>query len=459
MKQSQSIAVRSRFLFTLGFVLVGLLPASLQGQGRIESWGLNSYGQVSSAPGGTDFSQVAAGCVHSLAMRADGSIVSWGYNGEGQVADTPTGTGFTQVAAGCGHSLALHADGSIASWGYDGYGQVSSSPGGTGFTQVAGGFRHSIALRADGSIASWGYDFWGQVSNIPGGTDFIQVEAGYGHSVALRSDGSIESWGSVWSLNAPVETGFTQVSSHGNHSLALRADGSIVSWGRDDNGQVSNTPISTGFLQVAAGEDHSLALRADGSIVAWGLDVDGQVSNTPAGTGYTQVDGGWKHSIALNTYNSGNAFCFGDGSGNFCPCLNFGNAGEGCANTSGTGGARLTASGSAFLSNDTLQLHVAGVPGSKPGLILRGMIQLNGGLGNFVGDGLLCTSGQTARSQVQFTSAGSTTFSDFQGSPFGASSYPGGVPTNYQFWYRDMTNTCSGLGFNFSNAWTVTWQP
>ena len=351
-----------------------------------------------------------------------------------------------------------HGQGSSVSWG-----QVSSTPTGADFIQVAGGLAHSLALRADGSIVSWGDDFGGLVSNTPSGTGFTQVAGGYGHSHALHSDGSIQSWGANYYgvvSGTPGGTGFTQVAvgPGGTHAHALRTDGSLVSWGGDGAGQVSNTPAGTGFTQVAAGSGHSLALRVDGSIVAWGLNNHGQVSNTPTETGFTQVAGGVHHSLALHV-TAGEAFCFGDGSGNFCPCLNFGNAGEGCANSSGTGGATLVASGSAWLANDNFQLHVVGGPFSSPGLILRGTTQLNGGLGSFVGDGLLCTSGQTARSQVQFTLAGSTTFSDFQGSPFGASSYPGGVPTNYQYWYRDMANTCSGLGFNFSNAWTATWLP
>ncbi len=122
-------------------------------------------------------------------------------------------------------------------------------------------------------------------------------------------------------------------------------------------------------------------------------------------------------------------------------------------------GATLAGSGEASLTNDSFQLDVAGVPGNKPGLIVLGANQLNGGLGNPVGDGLLCVGGQTARSQVQASAAGFTTFADFQGQPFGASSYGPGVPTNYQYWYRDTANTCSGSGFNFSNAWTTTWLP
>ena len=119
----------------------------------------------------------------------------------------------------------------------------------------------------------------------------------------------------------------------------------------------------------------------------------------------------------------------------------------------------LTASGNAAISNDTFQIAIGRTPSATPGLLLRGAIQVNGGLGNPVGDGLLCTAGNLARSHVQVTVGGNTTFADFNGLPFGAAAIGLGVPTNYQFWYRDPQNTCSGSGFNFSNAWTVTWLP
>ena len=69
----------------------------------------------------------------------------------------------------------------------------------------------------------------------------------------------------------------------------------------------------------------------------------------------------------------------------------------------------------AAVIGDTFWLDVQGVPGSKPGLILRGNNQLAGGLGAPVGDGLLCVAGQSARSHVQITSGGSTSFTDING--------------------------------------------
>ena len=149
-------------------------------------------------------------------------------------------------------------------------------------------------------------------------------------------------------------------------------------------------------------------------------------------------------------------YCFGDGTGTPCPCGATGAPGSGCANTGSANGALLVGSGNALLSNDTFQLQITGIPGNKPGLVLRGMNQVNG---IQAGDGLLCTLGQTARSHVQITSAGSTLYTNFSGQSFGATSYGAGVVTNYQFWYRDPTNTCSGGGFNFTNAYAVVWQP
>ena len=49
---------------------------------------------------------------------------------------------------------------------------------------------------------------------------------------------------------------------------------------------------------------------------------------------------------------------------------------------------------------------------------------------------------------------------DWRGQPFGA--FPGasyyGAPSYYQWWYRDPQNSCTGQGFNFTNAWRADWR-
>ncbi|MFT7671166.1 MAG: hypothetical protein ACI8X5_003883 [Planctomycetota bacterium] len=464
---SHSVLAGALKFTAISLVIIGSLPATSQGQGTIDAWGWDAFGQVSSAPIGADLTQVARGHGHSLALRSGGFIVSWGLNSFGQVSNTPVGSGFVQVAGGGSHSLARRSDGSLVSWGSNGGlggGQVSDTPNGTGFTSIASGGGHSLALRADGSIVSWGEDQFGQVSATPGATGFIQVAAGRDHSLALLADGSIVAWGYDTFgqvSNAPGGTGFTHLAGGADFSLAVRADGSIAAWGFDSDGQVSNTPVGTGFAQVSAAQYHSLALRTDGSLASWGYDVDGQVSNTPGGAGYTQLAvGSGRHCLALHV-NMGAGFCFGDGSGTLCPCLLHGDPGEGCANTTGLGGARLSAQGNAEIANDTFKLLVNGLPSGRAGLCIKGTVLFGGGNGQPLGDGLLCLAPQIRSQVIVSDASGSVSMDDWRGQAFGT--YPSaanlGLPTSYQWWYRDSTNPCSGSGFNLSNGWMVIWTP
>ena len=151
--------------------------------------------------------------------------------------------------------------------------------------------------------------------------------------------------------------------------------------------------------------------------------------------------------------NTGNAFCFGDGSGAACPCSANGNVGEGCANSGGSG-ATLGVTGQAYAFNGNFAFEVNGVPGNKPGLLLKA----NNQVALPAGDGILCVAGGSNRSHIQVTAAGSTTFTDFDGASLPATG-GFGVTSNWQFWYRDPANVCSGAGFNFTNAWTVMFMP
>lgn len=150
-------------------------------------------------------------------------------------------------------------------------------------------------------------------------------------------------------------------------------------------------------------------------------------------------------------------FCFGDGSGTACLCSN-GSVGAGCANSQ-TNGAVLTASGNPEFANDTFGLSVSGIPGAKAGLCVKGSSLVNGGFGNLVGDGLLCTTPQLRSQVIVSTGAGNVNMNDWRSQTFsfsGAANF--GASTYYQWWYRDPGFLCSGQGFNFSNALSVTWQ-
>ena len=78
--------------------------------------------------------------------QASVTIVGWGMNGDGQ-ATAPSGNDYTAIAGGYYHSLALKTDGSIVAWGDDYYGQGTALSG-NDYTAIAGGAFHSLALEA-----------------------------------------------------------------------------------------------------------------------------------------------------------------------------------------------------------------------------------------------------------------------------------------------------------------------
>ena len=72
-------------------------------------------------------------------------------------------------------------------------------------------------------------------------------------------------------------------------------------------------------------------------------------------------------------------------------------------------------------------------------------------LGNFAGDGILCTNANQRYDLNALDANGETSQT-----AFGLNANPGDT-INYQYWFRDPANPCGGL-FNFSNGWTATWN-
>ena len=101
-------------------VLTGLIGPPVVLAGEIRAWGRNEYGETN-VPAGDDFTAVAAGSYHALALRADGSLAGWGRNSAGQI-NVPSGNDYIAITAGGAHSLALRADGSLVTLGHHGVG-------------------------------------------------------------------------------------------------------------------------------------------------------------------------------------------------------------------------------------------------------------------------------------------------------------------------------------------------
>ena len=125
---------------------------------QVAAWGDNTYGQTN-VPSDVTNAIAVAGCLHSMALKADGRVEAWGYNASGQ-ANVPSDlTNVIAIAAGYTHSLALKADGTVRTWGdyFDGLNYYPAVPpaGLTNVVAIAAGYYHALALKADGTVVAY----------------------------------------------------------------------------------------------------------------------------------------------------------------------------------------------------------------------------------------------------------------------------------------------------------------
>jgi alpha-tubulin suppressor-like RCC1 family protein len=341
--------------------------------GSLWAWGTNVSGQLGIAAAnsrvpmrvGLDdrWSTVSAGGGHTLGLTRTGELWAWGQNDQGQLgtgatSTTPeaspvrigTRTDWHAIAAGGLHSLALRDDGTLWAWGRNLDGQLgvdgatrdpSPEPRqvavGQTFVAIAAGSLHSLALRTDGTLWAWGYDYDHQLGLPSSGSvpiqplpvqvgtasDWSAVIAGPNHTFGFRTDGALWAWGNnvagqlgnglhdsaiypgtpPFQLVTPVA--FRTLSSSG-HTLGIGVDGGLYVWGSNRTGQLGMpdvpevlTPTRLGtradWEQVAVGHMTSYAVRADGTVWQWGESpIDVCCVPTPA---LTQVFfGGGAHA-------------------------------------------------------------------------------------------------------------------------------------------------------------------
>jgi hypothetical protein len=141
-------------------------------------------------------------------------------------------------------------------------------------------------------------------------------------------------------------------------------------------------------------------------------------------------------------------------SGN-CPCA--GSSGGGCGNSANTQGGLLSISGSASLSNDTLQLLGTGMTNNSA-LYFQGTTFHDAP--TTFGDGLRCVDGQTTRLGTKLNVAGASMY-PAAGDP--SVSVRGGVTSPgvryYQTYYRDAQAFCTSATFNITNGYAIQWGP
>ena len=285
------------------------LLASAASPGTVVAWGMNNSGQTIVPTGLIDVTALAAGNIHTVALKSDGTVVAWGDNYDGQT-NVPVGlNGVIAIGAGTGHTVVLKSDGTVAAWGYNYNGQVSIPTGLNGVTAIAAGGYHTVALKSDGTVVAWGDNSYGQTTIPAGLNGVVAVAAGGYHTVALKSDGTVVAWGQNFSgqTNVPPGlSGLTAIAAGFAHTVALKSDGTVVAWGAGTSGTgslnrgQSIVPAGlSGVTAITAGSTHTVALKNNGTIVAWGNNTYGQTT-VPAGlSGVTAIAAGSYHTVAV----------------------------------------------------------------------------------------------------------------------------------------------------------------
>jgi hypothetical protein len=231
-------------------------------------------------PGLEGVKAIAAGDLHSLALKTDGSVVAWGENLQGELADLSLVRRATPVPI-----RSLNTNGWVPP-----------------IAAVAAGVGSSLALTTEGSVLGWGRGTTYVVDLSMAKAAGLAAGGGPVDSLVVRTDGG--SAGKVWSWvlqqyvqPSPQEVegtvGATRFVSASWHGLAIRADMALLAWGSNDFGQLGNgtggyglqrnsaVPVSglRDVVGTAAGGSHSVALQADGSVFAWGFNSFGQLGD------------------------------------------------------------------------------------------------------------------------------------------------------------------------------------
>jgi alpha-tubulin suppressor-like RCC1 family protein len=271
--------------------------------GKVVAWGGNLAGQTLVPPDLTNVIQVAAGFLHSMALRADGSVAAWGDSGLDQI-DVPSDLlEVSAIASGAAHGLGLQTNGTVRGWGSDAYGQATPPADLTQVVAIAAGYFHSVAVRADGSVVSWGDSTYGQ-TNVPANLPpVLKVAAGMFHTLALTADGTVVCWGANdFGQCSPAAVadqlhGVVDLAAGDNHSVALRRDGIVLAWGDDSAGQVTVPNNLPKAVAISAGFKMTGAVTHENKLVLWG---DPTLPKPPLIARPAQWAGGYFHLLAID---------------------------------------------------------------------------------------------------------------------------------------------------------------
>ena len=273
--------------------------------GKLFMWGRNNFGLLGqnspqdgnhrSSPvqvGTSNWTQLAIGHWHALAIRSDGALFGWGANDDGQLGlntftnrySSPTQIGsstWSKISVGGFVSAAIRSDSKLFIWGQIRYGGGSllyrSSPmqiGTSDWIDISVEKGSFGGIKSDGTLWVWGFNGNGELglNDRIHRSEPVQVGADTNWSyISMGGDNTV--------IPGSTETRYA--------SAALKTDGKLYVWGNNLNYQLglglndnfnrssptlinsTHTPLLS-FTSVSSGHGQSYARTNDGHIYAWG---------------------------------------------------------------------------------------------------------------------------------------------------------------------------------------------
>jgi alpha-tubulin suppressor-like RCC1 family protein len=339
---------------------------------------------------------ISTGYYHSCALLGNGTVQCWGDNGYGELGigtiggsystpiTVPGLSGVTAVVSGASHSCALLSDRTVKCWGYNGMGQTGDQNSGydltpttvaavSGVVAISAGGNNTCAVLSNTTVLCWGYGIYGGLGNgqtdgfsaapvaVSGLSGVVSVSVGLSNTCALLSNGTVRCWGLAGLLGDGTDTGTTTcyapynwactptpdttpvqglsgvlaISVGANFTCAHMPDHTVQCWGDNEHGQLGDgtttfraspvpVPNLNNVTEVSAGYEYACAVQSTGGVQCWGDNTSGQLGNaiasmssTPSPIGglieATAVSAGAYFGCAFLPWGAG-VRCWGDNS-------------------------------------------------------------------------------------------------------------------------------------------------
>ncbi|MGI6689771.1 MAG: hypothetical protein ACOX63_02795 [Christensenellales bacterium] len=253
--------------------------------------------------------RIAAGGMHSVAVKADGTVLAAGDNREKQ-CDVQGWTDIVAVAAGYEHTLGLRADGTVVAAGKNDDGQLNVQEW-TDIVAIAAGARFSVGLTKEGRVRVASDDPLLRDGMEKEWRDITDIACGMVHAVGLHNSGRLVTAGSNVDrqCNVIAWDHIIGIAAGNYHTLGLKPDGTAIATGYSD---IRSIDLSSwqNIVRLAGFTSQTVGLTDSGSVLIWNTDSRHPVTTKLGWTNIVDIAAANKQYIGLDS--AGRVFAGGN---------------------------------------------------------------------------------------------------------------------------------------------------